>query len=149
VDYFEYKGNIPVEDSMKAFISQGLLKSLTYRLNDGNVLEIDDISTNVKIEDNNKDGIITVSVKGNALRKTRNSNNTDAQLKKQVDSQLQESLTETGGRLLMEMGIDISNSYIMLGGYNRSLYEEYVGRLPEYSGHVTLQYTVDISILNE
>lgn len=151
VSFFEYKGNISVEDSMKAFLSQGLLKKMTYRLFDGEVLEIKDISTRATIENDGTEGVVSIFIKGNAKVKKGNSTGTvlQGQIKKKLDSQMQESLTEAGERLLLNSNIDMSNSFRMLGGYNRYLYHLYVNRWPEYLEHISLQFSVDIDIVNE
>lgn len=147
---FELVGSISVDDAMKAFLSQNMVRKMEYVLADQTVLDIQNISSTVKIKDENEKAYITVEIKGDAVPK--NVINIPAkemeQMKYKADSQLERSLLATAGELLEKDGIDITNSYILLGGYNRRLYELYDENPEEYEENITLEYEVSLTILN-
>jgi Ger(x)C family germination protein len=151
IDNFVYKGNIAVGDSMFSFLTQGMLKSFTYRLGNGTVLEISNILRNFSIKDMDEEAKVTVTIKGDAHIKKENVTGQDTvrQTKQQADNQLAADLAETADHLSMSPGIDMTNSYIMLGGYNRKLYDRYLSRASQYAENVTQQFKVDLTLINE
>ena len=57
-------------------------------------------------------------------------------------------LQETAARLREEYGVDITNSYVSLGGLNRGLYWKYQNRPQEYNKSAQHVFEVDIEILD-
>ena len=57
-------------------------------------------------------------------------------------------LQKCAAKLREEYGIDMTNSYISLGGLNRGLYQVYKHLPDEYSQNVRQVFEVDIEILN-
>ena len=150
VDAFHYIGNISVEDAMKAFLCQGELRQFLYRLSSGEVLEIRGIRTDMKIVAEDDAAVVTVKLSGQAQSKKAGSRNlSNRQLEQAVNQQLTESLMLGSARLLMDPGIDVSNSFIRLGGYQRTLYGQYGRDKAAYQEHLNLQFEVDIKIVNE
>lgn len=149
LDAFSYKGNITVEEAMKAFLCQGLLESFTYLLQDGTVLEIGDISTRRETEPAGDKIVVTVGISGNARVKKSASGGTDGQIQKQLNRQLKESLTRTAAELKEAPGIDISNSFYLLGSRNRSLYEQFGQEYEGYREKLLVQFSVDINVVRE
>ena len=135
---------------MKAFLCQGELRQFLYRLSSGEVLEIHGIRTDMKIAAEDDTAVVTVKLSGQARsKKNADRNLTNRQLEQAVNQQLTESLMLESARLLLEQGIDISNSFIRLGGYQRALYGKYGRDKTTYQEHLNLQFEVDIKIANE
>lgn len=151
LDGFSYKENISVEEAMKAFLCQGKMRHFLYRLEDGEVLNIQDLKTRVDIEKDGDCAVVTVYLSGNASvkREGKKGTGTSGQLKKRLNRQLQESLHETAADLLKEPGMDISNSFYMLGGYDRELYRQYQQDYDGYREHLKLDFVSDMEIVNE
>jgi len=147
---FEFVGTMSVDDAMISFLSQGMVKKLEYELSDQTVLEIQNISRNIVISEVNGKPELTVEIKGNALPK--NVLNMPPkeleQLKYKLDQQLTQTMNATANQMLMEHKIDITNSYILLGGYNRKLYDVYYNYPERYEEELTLKYDISITILN-
>ncbi|MFP3153259.1 hypothetical protein LQZ18_02285 [Lachnospiraceae bacterium ZAX-1] len=162
VEHFSFIGVISVEDAMKAFLIQNRMEHFDYELADKNVVEIQNITSNLTIHKEQEKAVVSVSLKGEALPKNFTNAQTAAtvfaqtatavketkQLKYQIEEQLTYSMTEAAGRLMADMGIDIANSYILLGGYNRKLYEMYENSPKEYDKNVTIQFDISITVLN-
>lgn len=151
LDAFTYKGNVSVEDAMGFFLCQGMLKQLLYHLESGEVLEIQNIKTAVEIIEEEGRVLVTTGITGEAdVKKTGGKGAvTGSWLEKQLNRQLSDSLSERGNGLLAEPGIDISNSFYKLGGYNRGLYEQYAGDYTGYKKALVLQFTVEIDVVND
>lgn len=151
MDAFVYKGNISVEKAMKSFLCQNLLSHFLYRLSSGEVLEIRDIKASVKIEPEGNGTLVTIGLTGDAQVKmeAEGQTMTRGQLKKKLNRQLAASLTQTAKELLREPGMDLSNSFIRLGGYQRELYEKYNQDYTSYQENLSIQFQVDMNMINE
>lgn len=151
IDAFAYKGNISVEDAMKFFLCQGMQKQLLYHLKSGEVLEIQNIKTAVEITEEEGRVLVTTSITGEAeVKKTGEKGAvTSGWLEKQLNRQLSDSLSERAASLLVEPGIDISNSFYKLGGHDRKLYEQYAKDYAGYKKALVLQFAVEIDMVND
>ena len=58
--------------------------------------------------------------------------------------QYMETLCSQTAAGLLETGIDVTNSYYRLGGYNRSAYERYCGDYQGYQENLNIRYVWDI-----
>ncbi len=151
LDAFSYQGNITVEEAMKAFLCQGLLERFTCRLEGGEVVEIQNIGVKCGIDGSGDRVTVRMDLSGQAKVKQAGleKNVTSAQLKKQLDQQLEESMEVTAVVLEREPGIDITNSFVKLGGYARGLYEQYQGDYAGYQEHLGYDFSVDMKIVEE
>lgn len=151
MDAFVYKGNISVEKAMKAFLCQNLLSHFLYRLNSGEVLEIRNIKASMEIGPEEDGALVTIGLTGDAQVKMEGEGQamTRGQLKKKLNRQLTESLTKTAEELLEEPGMDLSNSFIRLGGYHRELYKKYNQDYSNYLECLSLRFQVDMNMINE
>ena len=70
------------------------------------------------------------------------------QIEQRIEKRLMTNLQETAQKLQQEYGIDITNSYVSLGGYNRKLYQKYKNQPDAYNRSVRHLFEVDIDILN-
>lgn len=151
LDGFSYLGDITVEEAMKAFLCQGLLKRFMYRLENGAVVEIQNIKTAAAIGVEEGRPTVTVTLRGEAwVRKEGEEGTlTKGKQKNQLNRQLEASMTQTGAALLEEPGMDISNSFLMLGGHNRSLYGQFHQDYEGYREQLALRFVLDMNFVNE
>lgn len=151
VDAFSYKGNISVEEAMKAFLCQDLLRRFLYRLDSGEVLQIEDMRTKMEIVPDGAQILIMVDLSGKAQLKKRGvkADVPRGQLQKRLNRQMSESLKRTAKQLWEEPGVDLTNSFIRLGGYNRSLYRQYGQSYEEYLQALTVDVRADLKLINE
>ena len=150
MDAFSYKGNISVEDAMKSFLCRGLLKSFLYQLESGEVVEIQSIKTETKLAIEGENAVVTVELTGKGkVKKAGEKEMTGAQLQKRLNRQLEQSLVQTAAELKEESGMDMTNSFIKLGGYERELYEKYCQDYEGYLEQLVIDFSVDVKIVNE
>lgn len=150
ISNFQYVGDISVEEAMEVFLSQNLLKNFQYECEDGTIVEITDICVEKQITEEEGIPVVTVSVdgKGSICQSSQTDKRQQYQLEQQLEEQLEFELTETAGKLQKEKGIDMTNSYVALGGHNRSLYEKYLNMPETYGKAVQQVFQTDITILN-
>lgn len=150
IDHFDYVGKISVEDAMQVFLSQRLLDTFLCELNEEEAAEISNISVSAEVSDDGESPTVSVSVAGQGRMKAgqANSMGQEYQIEQRMEKRLAADLQETAGKLQEEYGVDITNSYVSLGGYNRNLYQKYKGGPEEYNRSVRHLFEVDIDILN-
>lgn len=150
ISNFQYVGDISVEEAMQIFLSRNMLERFQYEISDGTIAEITDISVQKQITDTDGKPVVTVSVSGKAkiLQPVKTDRRQQYQIEQKIAEQLEFELTETAGKLQKEKGIDMTNSYIALGGYNRNLYKEYQNLPQTYGKEVQQVFQVEIKILN-
>lgn len=159
---FVYKGTISVEDSMRAFLCQNLLERFLYQPEGGTVFQLTDLRAEIKIsggqetaadkaQSNGGQIVITIKLTGDAQiqKEAKDVVLTKAKLKKQLDQQLEESMALAADRLKEDPGMDIANSYILLGGYARKLYNEYRQDYAGYGGRLSYRFSADMEIVND
>lgn len=147
---FRYKGTFSVEEAMEIFLCQNLLKKFTCESVKNEVVEISDIRVSKSITLEGRQPVVAVSVQGTGRLKTgqMNSASEQYQLEKNIEKQLLADLTETAERMRQDYGIDVTNSYVSLGGENRDLYYLYKNRADDYNQDVQQMFQVDISLTN-
>lgn len=150
VSNFQYVGDITVEEAMQVFLSRNMLKRFQYEIGDGTVIEITDIRAEKQIEEAEGIPVVTVSIQGKAriLQPQGTDIRQQYKIEQQIEQQLEFELAKTAGKLQKEMGVDMTNSYIALGGYDRKLYEEYKDRPQTYGKEVQQVFDTEIKIWN-
>ena len=135
---------------MKAFLSQDLLEKFTCETIKNQVVEISNFQVSKNIKQKGEIPVVTISITGKGRLKTGqyNSVSEQYQLEKKIEKQLTADLMETAQKLKEEYGIDMTNSFVSLGGYNRELYEKYKDFPDTYNREVQHVFQVDISLIN-
>ncbi len=128
ISNFDYVGIITVEEAMQIFLCQNLIETFICELNQEEAAEISDIRVSVSVADD--------------------SMGQEYQIEQRMEKRLMTKLQETAQKLQQEYGIDITNSYVSLGGYNRKLYQKYKNQPETYNQSVHHLFEVDIDILN-
>ena len=138
VSNFNYQGILTVEDAMKSFLCQNLLKKFS------------DIRAKKTIMLEGTLPVVTVRITGKGRLKTGqvSSVSEQYQLEKKIEKQLTADLAETAERLQQEYGIDVTNSFISLGSKNRSLYRMYRNYPDAYNQEAQHVFQVEIAMLN-
>ncbi|MEG0963330.1 MAG: Ger(x)C family spore germination C-terminal domain-containing protein [Lachnospiraceae bacterium] len=147
---FKYKGMMSVKEAMESFLCTNLLKRFTWEFTTGEVVEITGIQVEKKIEQVEGLPVITLNIKGKGRLKTGNPWSLEEKLglEQRLEEQLSFSLEETGKTMQELYGIDITNSYISLGGYHRGLYEKYNGFPETYAKELHQVFKTEITFLN-
>ena len=150
ISNFQYTGNITVEEAMQVFLSQNMLKRFQCECDDGTVVEITGIQVRKEITEEGDIPVVTVSVegKGRILQPSGTDSRQQYQVEQQIEQQLEFGLTKTGGKIQKELGVDMTNSYIALGGHNRKLYEKYRNMPESYGKTVQQVFQAEIKILS-
>lgn len=150
VSNFNYQGILSVEDAMKSFLCQNLLEKFTCEPSRNLAVEISNIRAKKTVTMEGNLPLVTVRIMGKGRLKTGriSSVSEQYQLEKKIEKQLTADLAETAGRLQQEYGIDLTNSYISLGGQNRSLYRIYRDYPDAYNQEARQAFQVEIDMLN-
>lgn len=150
ISNFQYAGDISVEEAMQVFLSQNMLERFQYESSDGTVIELTDIRAEKQIEEAEGIPVVHVSICGKAkiLQPQGIDVRQQYKIEQQMEQQLEFELTETAGKLQKELGVDMTNSYIALGGHDRNLYEEYKDMPETYAKNVQQVFHTEIKILN-
>lgn len=150
VSNFAYRGMISVEDAMRVFLSQNLLEKFTCESEKNLVVEISDIKVSKNIEQEGDTPVVTVSITGNGRLKTGQTNSVSEQyqLEQKIEKQLTADLLETAKRMNQEYEVDMTNSYISLGGHNRELYKRYKDFPNTFNRDAQQVFQVDIRLMN-
>ncbi len=147
---FDYRGIFPVKEAMEIFFCQNLLEKFICEPSTNEVVEISDIQVAMSVEEQEDMPVVKVSIKGKGKMISGQSSSVvqQYQLEKKIEKQLTADLQETAEKANKEYGIDITNSYISLGGLNRELYSVYENLPDMYNQKVRQIFEVDIDLLN-
>lgn len=162
MDGFEYGGSIPVEEAMEAFLCQGQLKGMTYVMKEGAVVDLEqiraqiDISPREALQEAEGQGpeeeiLVTVKLKGDGKLKKHPSTKalSATQLREGLNKQLGQKIEKTAEKLLTEQGVDLTNSFYRLGGYDRELYGQFYQDYDGYRERVAVEVECDFQIGTE
>lgn len=147
---FEYIDVLTVEDAMEIFLCQNLLESFLCELNREEVAEISNIQVALNVEEVQGAPMITVSINGQGNMKIGQASSAgqESQIEQRMEERLTASLQGTAGKLREEYEIDITNSYVSLGGLNRKLYQKYKNQPEKYNREAQHVFEVDIDIIS-
>lgn len=150
IQNFEYCGILSMEEAMQVFLCQNLLETFLCEPSRDEAAEISNIQVLTSVEDADGTPVVTVSIAGKGKMKTGQASfvGQQYQIEQRMEKRLTADLQGTAKKLQEEYGIDITNSYISLGGLNRGLYGQYRNMPGEYSRDVQHVFEVDIEILN-
>lgn len=150
IDAFSYKGNVSVEEAMQSFLCQGQLESFLYTLESGEVVEIQDMKTETAFTIEGENTVVTVEMTGKGkVKKVGEEASLEGQIRKRLNRQLEHDLIQTAAEWQKEPGVDITNSFIKLGGYDRELYQKYCQDYEGYLEQLVIDFQVDLKIVNE
>ncbi len=147
---FEYCGTLSVKEAMQAFLCQNLLQKFTYEVGASQVAEISDIRVTSSVEETKDGPVVTVSVAAKGRMKTGqiSSGAQQLQMEQKIERQIAADLQKTAKKLRQDYGIDITNSFVSLGGQNRKLYWKYKDIPGIYNQKARHVFQVDIDLLN-
>lgn len=150
VENFDYCGILTVEEAMETFLCQNLLQTFLCEPEWDEAAEISNIQTVLSVDDAEGTPVVTVSIKGQGRMKSGqiNSVGQQYQVAQRMEKHITADLQETAAKLREEYGVDITNSYVSLGGLNRGLYWKYQNWPEEYNKSVEHVFEVDIEILD-
>ena len=139
-----------MQEAMRSFLSQGLLGRFTCEPEEGEAVEISGLEVSCEIKKEENQPVVTVSIQGQGRLKTGQADSATEKyrLEEKLEQGLAADLQETAGRMQEELGIDMTDSYLLLGGHNRELYQEYQGLAETYHRKVRQVFQVDIEVLN-
>lgn len=150
ISNFDYVGIFTVEEAMQVFLCQNLLGTFLCEPDREEVAEISDIQLSMSVEENEGTPVVSVSITGQGKMKTgqASSMGQQYQIEQRMEKRLTADLQGTAQKLQEEYGVDITNSYVSLGGLNRNLYQKYKNQPEEYDQNVRHLFEVDIDIIN-
>lgn len=147
---FSYRGMLTVKEAMEVFFCQGLLKTLTVEPSKSEVVEISDIQVSMNIKRQGEIPTVTVSISGKGKLKTGQISSAaqQYQLEQKINQHLTADLQATAEKLTEEFGMDMTNSYLSLGGLDRELYSVYENLPDMYNEKVQHIFEVDINLMD-
>lgn len=147
---FSYRGMLTVEEAMEVFFCQGLLKKFTVEPAKNEVVEISDIQISLDIKKQKDTPTVTVSISGKGKLKTGqvSSAQQQYQLEQRIEQHLIADLQATAEKLKENFGMDMTNSYLSLGGLDRELYQVYENLPDMYNEKVQQIFEVDINLMD-
>ncbi len=147
---FSYRGMITVEEAMEVFFCQGLLKKFTVEPAKNEVVEISGIQVSLDIKKQKDTPTVTVSISGKGKLKTGQVSSTQQQyqLEQKIERHLIANLQDTAKKLKEKFGMDMTNSYLSLGGFDRELYQVYENLPDMYNEKVEQIFEVDINLMD-
>ncbi len=147
---FSYRGMITVEEAMEVFFCQGLLKKFTVEPVKNEVVEISGIQVSLDIKKQKDTPTVTVSISGKGKLKTGQVSSTQQQyqLEQKIERHLIANLQDTAKKLKEKFGMDMTNSYLSLGGFDRELYQVYENLPDMYNEKVEQIFEVDINLMD-
>lgn len=150
VENFNYCKILTVEEAMETFLCQNLLESFLCEPDWDEAAEISNLQTVLSVDEAEGRPVVTVSIKGQGRMRTGqiHSVGQQYQVEQRMEKHIIANLQETAVKLREECGVDITNSYVSLGGLNRELYWKYQDRQEAYNQSVEHVFEVDIEILD-
>lgn len=147
---FSYRGMLTVKEAMEVFFCQGLLETLTVEPSKSEVVEISDIQVSMNIKRQGEIPTVTVSISGKGKLKTGQISSAaqQYQLEQKINQHLTADLQATAEKLTEEFGMDMTNSYLSLGGLDRELYSVYENLPDMYNEKVQHIFEVDINLMD-
>lgn len=147
---FSYRGMLTVKEAMEVFFCQGLLETLTVEPSKNEVVEISDIQVSMNIKRQGEIPTVMVSISGKGKLKTGQISSAaqQYQLEQKIEQHLTADLQATAEKLTEEFGMDMTNSYLSLGGLDRELYSVYENLPDMYNEKVQHIFEVDINLVD-
>lgn len=135
---------------MEVFFCQGLLEKFTVEPAKNEVVEISDIQVNLHMKRENETPTVTVSISGKGKLKTGqiSSPQQQYQLEQKIEKHLIADLQATAEKLTEKFGMDMTNSYLSLGGLDREIYNTYENLPDMYNEKVQHIFEVDINLMD-
>lgn len=149
VSNFKYLGTVSVEEAMEIYLTQNLMKEFILE-QENQVMEISELAVRKEVTQEEERPVVTVNIKGKA-RAYQGKVRTDReqyQMEQQAEELLEFKLSQTAAALKETYGIDITNSFVGLGGYNRTLYRRYADMPETYGKEVQPVFHADITVVN-
>lgn len=133
-----------------ALLTEGKLKHYGVELAGGELLELSRIRCRYELEEENGGVTATVRVRAEARRMDGKVENEEEQayLAKEAKRYLETRFKKAAEEMKTEHGVDISNSFYLLGGYNREAYERYRTDWERYRKELTVVYDWEIVPVN-
>lgn len=145
VSYYVWKrgsaaGKVEAAEAMISFFTQNKLESDLLSVDGGTIIELGDTRNQISFDEKNGQRQIVVQIKctGKIV------NETEGVSKEELEEAVAAYFNECAGRLLLERGIDLSNSYRKLGGAARGWYAEYEAAPETYEPSMEIVYDVEI-----
>lgn len=133
-----------------ALLTEGRLKHYGVELSGGEILELSQIRCRYDIEKENSAVTVTVRVSAEARRMDGKVENDAKQvhLAKEAKRYLEAEFNKAAEEMKREYDVDISNSFYLIGGYNRAAYEQYRADWELYRKNLTVVYDWEIVPVN-
>lgn len=130
---FAPTGYLTSEQGEQLLLSCGELLRYGISMEDGSLIQLSDIHCQYEIRGNGAQVEETVFVTGSIKRFT-------GEIPENMEELFAGELTKRAQEQLREQGIDLTNSYYKLGGYDRAAYARYASDYPAYLENLRIQY---------
>lgn len=151
ISAYENRGIVSKDTYRRAMLMEGKMNQFDLDLKDGEAIRLKEIRTQKSYQQ--KDGEIQLQVKLQAEARLLNGTISDVSSQKELKKKLKEQLTDElqydADLLLLEMQVDMANSFYSLGGYDRELYQKYKGNIGDYRNHLRLDISVNVTPVTE
>ena len=129
---FQMGKSVEPADYMMSMLLQNQQKKFAFYLKNGELIELTDIRCSYQVENVDQIPTQTITIAADAeLMNQIVLKDSQKEKETQAEKALKDLLEERIDKNQAE-GIDLSNSYIRLGGYNRELFQKFDGQIQEY-----------------
>lgn len=146
----ELKGEVSIQEAVLSYLSQGKLKKLSFSLKNQTPVTIQRIRAKGNFFKQNPvlyHNQITLEVI--VENETDTADKEGKKIKEQLEKLFLKELKKSGDSLLTAPGIDLTNSFALLGMYDRTLYEQYKEKLEEYNRQLKYDFEIEVILINE
>ncbi|MBR1390081.1 MAG: hypothetical protein IJ567_01280 [Lachnospiraceae bacterium] len=130
---FTPAGYLTSEQGEQLLLSCGELLRYGIAMEDGSLIQLSGIHCQYEIRGNGAQVDETVWISGNIKRFA-------GEIPENMEELFADELTKQAQEQLREQGIDLTNSYYKLGGYDRTAYARYASDYPAYLANLRIQY---------
>lgn len=140
---------LPTERAYEVMLLQNQLKQYSFPMDDGTRIKMQTVRVERSIDiEENGSLVINITIKGIAEIENRLllSEEEQTEICRQAEQQLEQRLLRLAEEQKEKYRYDVTNSFLLLAGYNRDLWQEYGADRESYEAD--LQYRIEVKLTN-
>lgn len=147
---FKPVGTLDMQDALIGLLAENKLKSFSMKLSGGEIIKLNTPKCSYEIGQRRGKPQLTLTVKSEAMLMSGRCEDAVQQTRMQdeVNEELAGILTETLGGVRDEKGVDLSESYLKLGGADRELYHLYADDKTHYDAALDYEVKTNITLVD-
>jgi len=142
------KGEINVNQAMLSYLTQGKIKELFFSLEDETPVDVKRISAKRKYDKERRTCVVELAMEVSVDEELPEKEEVYKDLEQRISGQFYGQLKEEGENLKNNPGIDITNSYSLLGMEGREVYRQYKNNMEGYGRDLEYEFHVEVNLVN-